>query len=190
MWSSLNFTSTISIMKAYWGSGDIAARIFDLGTRWRWVVSFTPRPLYLQGKSPWYPLDRSLGGFQSVWTRWLRENSEPLPGIRTPDQPTPSPVLYHWAIPAPYTSFNTVKLHIGEEQMHFNYPSTRFSSAVSRNAFGKCVCPLLQLCFKCVWKGLHSVPEQVKYKKNMTMVYSGINEFACSPKSRPRLHYL
>jgi hypothetical protein len=22
------------------------------------VVSFTPRPLYLQGKSPWYPLDR------------------------------------------------------------------------------------------------------------------------------------
>jgi len=25
------------------------------------VVSFTPRPLYPQGKSPWYPLDRSLG---------------------------------------------------------------------------------------------------------------------------------
>jgi len=29
------------------------------------VVSFTPRPLYLQGKSPWYPLDRRLGGPQS-----------------------------------------------------------------------------------------------------------------------------
>jgi hypothetical protein len=25
------------------------------------VVSFTPRPLYLQGKSYWYPLDRRLG---------------------------------------------------------------------------------------------------------------------------------
>jgi hypothetical protein len=29
----------------------------DLGTRRRWVVSFTPRPLYHQGKNPWYPLD-------------------------------------------------------------------------------------------------------------------------------------
>jgi hypothetical protein len=30
---------------------------FDLGTRWRWVVSFTPQPLYLQGKRTYYPLD-------------------------------------------------------------------------------------------------------------------------------------
>jgi hypothetical protein len=52
-------------MKAYWGSGCIAPRIVDLGTRWRWVVSFTPRPLYPQGRSPWYPLDRRLGGPQS-----------------------------------------------------------------------------------------------------------------------------
>jgi len=29
-------------MKAYWGSGDINPRILDLGTRWRWVVSFMP----------------------------------------------------------------------------------------------------------------------------------------------------
>jgi hypothetical protein len=29
------------------------------------VVSFTPLPLYPQGKSPWYPLDRRLGGPQS-----------------------------------------------------------------------------------------------------------------------------
>jgi hypothetical protein len=29
------------------------------------VVSFTHRPLYLQGKNPWYPLDRKLGEFQS-----------------------------------------------------------------------------------------------------------------------------
>jgi hypothetical protein len=46
------------------GSGDVAPRILDLGTRWRGVVSFTPRPLYLQGKSPWYPLSRRLGGPQ------------------------------------------------------------------------------------------------------------------------------
>jgi hypothetical protein len=40
-----------------WGSGGISPTILDLGTRWRWVVSFTPRPLYPQGKSPWYPLN-------------------------------------------------------------------------------------------------------------------------------------
>jgi hypothetical protein len=55
---------------------------FDLGTRWRWVVSFTPRPLYPQGKSPWYPLDRGLGGPQSRSGRGGEEkNSQPLPGI-------------------------------------------------------------------------------------------------------------
>jgi hypothetical protein len=35
-------------MKAYCRSGDTDPRILNLGTRWRWVVSFTLRPLYLQ----------------------------------------------------------------------------------------------------------------------------------------------
>jgi hypothetical protein len=52
-------------MKAYWGSGGIAPRILDLGTRSRWVFSFTPRKLYLQRNSPWYPFDRRLSGPQS-----------------------------------------------------------------------------------------------------------------------------
>jgi hypothetical protein len=39
-------------MKMYWGSGGIVPRLLDLGTGWKWVVSFTPRPLYPQGKSP------------------------------------------------------------------------------------------------------------------------------------------
>jgi hypothetical protein len=30
------------------------------------VVSFTPRPLNPQGKSPWYPLDRRVGGPQGI----------------------------------------------------------------------------------------------------------------------------
>jgi hypothetical protein len=72
-------------MKAYWGSVDIAPRILDLGTRWRWVVSFTPRPLYPQGKSPRYPLDRRLGGPQSRSGRSGEEkNSKPLPGLEPP----------------------------------------------------------------------------------------------------------
>jgi hypothetical protein len=70
-------------MKTYWGSGGIAPRILDFGTRWRWVVSFTSRPLYPQGKSRWYPLDRRLGGPQSWYGRGGEEkNSQPLPGLK------------------------------------------------------------------------------------------------------------
>jgi hypothetical protein len=53
-------------MKAYRRSGSIAPRILDLGTRWRRVASYTPRLLYPQGKSPWYPFDRWVGG---TWSR-------------------------------------------------------------------------------------------------------------------------
>jgi len=39
------------------------------------VVSFTPRMLYPQGKSPPYPLDRWLGGAQTpnFWSENLKE---------------------------------------------------------------------------------------------------------------------
>jgi hypothetical protein len=69
-------------MMAYWGS---EGRALDLAIRWRWVVSFTPRPLYPQGRSPWYPLDRKLGGPQSRSGRGGEEkNSQPLPGLEPP----------------------------------------------------------------------------------------------------------
>jgi hypothetical protein len=63
---------------------------FDLGTKYRWVVSFTPRPLYPQGKRSWYPLDRRPGGPQSRSGRGGEEkNSQPPPGIESqnPDRP-------------------------------------------------------------------------------------------------------
>jgi len=41
------------------GCRGTAPRIIDFDTGWRWVVRFTPRPLYPQRRSPWYPLDRS-----------------------------------------------------------------------------------------------------------------------------------
>jgi hypothetical protein len=69
-------------MKAYWGSGSTVPRILELDTRWRWVVSFKPQPLYSQGKSPWYPLDRSLGGPHSRSGRDGEEkNSQPPPWL-------------------------------------------------------------------------------------------------------------
>jgi hypothetical protein len=49
----------------------------DLGTSWRWVVSFMPQLLYARGKSPRYPLDRRLGKPHS-WSGWRgEENSLP-----------------------------------------------------------------------------------------------------------------
>jgi hypothetical protein len=45
----------------YWGNGGIAPYILNFGTRWKWVVSFTHRPLYSRDKNPPYPWDRRLG---------------------------------------------------------------------------------------------------------------------------------
>jgi hypothetical protein len=71
--------------KAYWGRAGTAPRILDLGTRWRQVVNFTPRPLYPQGKSLWCPLDRRLGEPQSRSGHGGKEkNSQPLPGFELP----------------------------------------------------------------------------------------------------------
>jgi hypothetical protein len=71
-------------MKAYWGVQIYLHAFFDHGTRWRGVVSFTPRPLYPQGKSSWYPLDRRLVGIQSHSGHGGEEkNSQPTPGIET-----------------------------------------------------------------------------------------------------------
>jgi hypothetical protein len=72
-------------MKDYWGNGGIVPRILDLSTRLRWMVSFTPRPLYPNEKKIWYPLDRRLGGLQSRSGGGGKEkNSQPLPGLELP----------------------------------------------------------------------------------------------------------
>jgi hypothetical protein len=49
----------------YWIHPRIAPSVLDFGIRWRWVGSFTPRPLYSEGKSLQYPTDRTLGGTQN-----------------------------------------------------------------------------------------------------------------------------
>jgi hypothetical protein len=43
---SLSLTNSALRHKHLRGTGCIDSRIRDLGTSWRWVVSFTPRPLY------------------------------------------------------------------------------------------------------------------------------------------------
>jgi hypothetical protein len=46
------------------------------------VASFTPQPLYPQGKSPWYTMDRKQDGLQrSSGFGGEEKNSQPLPGF-------------------------------------------------------------------------------------------------------------
>jgi hypothetical protein len=67
------------------GNGSIAPRILDFGTRWKCVVSFTIRPFYPQGNSPWYSLNRRLGRPQSRSGRSGEEkNSQLLPRLEPP----------------------------------------------------------------------------------------------------------
>jgi hypothetical protein len=62
-------------VKTYWESGGIAPCFLDLGTRWKWVVSFTPWPLYPSGKDPLVPTGQEAGWApELLWTRWWREN--------------------------------------------------------------------------------------------------------------------
>jgi hypothetical protein len=72
------------------------------GIRWRWLVSFTQRPLYPQGKSPWYPTYMRLGGPQSRSGHCREEKKFSAPaGTRTPDHSTCTAAIHYWAIPAP-----------------------------------------------------------------------------------------
>jgi hypothetical protein len=62
----------------------MSSTILDLGTRWRRVVSFTPRE-----KAPRYPLDMRLGGPQSrpdavEYRKISRSYQELNPGRPTP----------------------------------------------------------------------------------------------------------
>jgi hypothetical protein len=84
-------------MKAYW-------HILDFGTRWRWVVSFTPRPPYHQGKSPSYPLNKGLGGHQNRSGRGGEEENSQPPRESNPRTSIVHPVAQgytNWPVAAP-----------------------------------------------------------------------------------------
>jgi hypothetical protein len=68
-------SGSVVVAQDVWGERRYISTILDLGTRWRWAVSFTPRPLYSRRKSPGYPLYRRLGWAPGpVWTLRRREN--------------------------------------------------------------------------------------------------------------------
>jgi hypothetical protein len=85
-------------MKTYWESAGITPRILDLSTRWRWVDSFTPRPLYPKGKSTHW-----IGGWEgprAVLDAVVKRKIPSPAGNRTLEPRTTSPQ------PSPYTDWD------------------------------------------------------------------------------------
>jgi hypothetical protein len=81
------------------GEWRYSSTILDLGTRCRWVVNFTPRPLYPRGKRPRCPLYMRLGGLQNLSGRCgVEKNLLPSPESN-PGRPARG--CADWAIPAP-----------------------------------------------------------------------------------------
>jgi len=102
-----------------WENESTAPYILNLSSR-SWVVSFLPWPLYLQGKSPWYLLDRRLGEHQSQSGHGGKEKkSLQLVGIKPH---LCSPQLSHyadWGIPAPMLlMISQIKNLVGEGRLN------------------------------------------------------------------------
>jgi hypothetical protein len=81
------------------GSGDMLPRILDLGTRWRWVVSFTPGHFTPRERAPGTHWIGSWMGPRAGLDTVLKRKIPSPCRTQTPDHPARSPALYHWTIP-------------------------------------------------------------------------------------------
>jgi hypothetical protein len=69
-------------MQSIWGNWETAPLMFNSGTRWRWVVISTFKPLHPHWTCTQYSLNRRLGELQeSVCLLWRREHLLRVPGI-------------------------------------------------------------------------------------------------------------
>jgi hypothetical protein len=84
-----------------WGRGGILLLILELGTRWGWVVSVTPRPRFTPEKGPAVQIAQKDGwAAEPVWTQRIEEKSFYLSRGSNFDHPVIQPVasLYtDWA---------------------------------------------------------------------------------------------
>jgi hypothetical protein len=72
------------VTKTYREWREAASRVMNLGTRWRWVVSFEPPDALTPGNEPPVPIDMRLGGPHSLYGGCREEKSlpcrKPTPG--------------------------------------------------------------------------------------------------------------
>jgi hypothetical protein len=84
------------------GSGGIASHILELGTRWRWVVSFIPRPLYPRERAPGNHWIGGWVGPRAVLNTAMVKRTIPSQES-TPIVHTVAQRYTDWAIPALYS---------------------------------------------------------------------------------------
>ena len=81
--------------KAYRGSRGAAPLILNLGTRWRWAVNFTSRPIYARVRTGgWMGLRAGLGVLDKRKTACPCQESKP-------ELSSPQPGQYDYTTPAP-----------------------------------------------------------------------------------------
>jgi hypothetical protein len=134
--------------------------ILDLGTRWGWVVSVTPRPrFYPRGKDPRYPSYRRLGGPK---IQRLEENSLASAGDRTAIVQSVARHYTTWAtrlltlcIPIHISFIPNTVIHwlavLSDSLPHFICSYTLSSLS------------LLLSCRLCLWSGTTEKPEQATF---------------------------
>jgi hypothetical protein len=92
------------------GSGCIDPHFLDLGTSWRWVVSFTPRVLYPRGRRSRYPLDRRVDGLWAGPYDVEKRKFLTLPGLELQPlgRPARSQSLYRLSSPGSISNERTI----------------------------------------------------------------------------------
>jgi hypothetical protein len=111
--------------------------ILDLGTRWRWVVRFTTRPLYSREKSLSYPLDRRLSGPQSRSAGCGEEINSSSAGTRTPAvQPVAIPTELFRILTWSSVPYRNPALHYGFKIAGIDPRSGHVGFVVDKAALG------------------------------------------------------
>ena len=98
---------------AHRGSRGIALPFLDHGTRMRWGVSSTPRPLFAPGEDPVPIVQETVWAPRPVWIGV--ENLTPT-GIRSPDRPARSQSLYRLRYPAYIWNYKKAMKHLKQHR--------------------------------------------------------------------------
>jgi hypothetical protein len=115
----------MSMPRRHMGEWRYSSTFLDLGTRWRWVVSFTSLPLYPRGYRPRYPLDRRLGGPQSQSGLCGEEKNLTLPGIE-PGRSSPSLFRLSYVVRSDISFLTLLLLHARAERHVGNVAATPY----------------------------------------------------------------
>jgi hypothetical protein len=165
------------------GSRGIAVPFLDHGTRRRWGVSITPRPLFTTGKDP-VPTVQEAGW--ALGPAWTGAENLARTGIQSADHPARSQSLYWLRYPALWTSKESwlipgkVKRFVSSLS-YFAVTLSHFRSTAGNTSVPRLVPPELFKCAVCVltrpcegWFGVQFIEEAGDFSKifKLTLVPS------------------